>query len=182
MSNLGVLFQHEKKDIEKAAEWYRKAAEAGDTGGMNDLAWLFFKQITQKDQALKWAIDGVKKDTENDWLRHTAACVFAWNNRMAESKDLALIFIKNQDLLEKEPDDITTYFILLLAKGESQWLLKLFTGPDGEAAQLKDRFKPIYYAILKTLDHPDALRMGDELQQTVDEILAKAKQMDVDYA
>jgi len=47
---------------------------------------------------------------------------------------------------------------------------------------LKDRFKPIYYAILKQLDHPDFLRIGDEIRQTVDEILKKAEQMAIDYA
>jgi Bacterial regulatory protein, arsR family len=75
-----------------------------------------------------------------------------------------------------------TYLTLLLAKNEHQWLYDYFTSPEGEAAQLKDRFKPIWYAILKQLDHPDFLRMGEELAQTVEEVLAKAKQMAVDYA
>lgn len=57
------------------------------------------------------------------------------------------------------------------------WLYDLFTGPVGAEVQLKDRFKPVWYAILKQLDHPDFLRMGDELTQTVEEILAKAREL-----
>lgn len=45
----------------------------------------------------------------------------------------------------------------------------------------ENRYKPIWHAILKKLDHPDFLRMGNELTQTVDEILAKAEQLAVDY-
>jgi hypothetical protein len=58
----------------------------------------------------------------------------------------------------------------------------VFQSSLGEQQQLKDRFKPLYYAVLKQLDHPDFLRMGDELIQTVDEILAMSRQMAVDYA
>lgn len=182
LNNLGLIFEKKKKNIKKAIQYNHKAAKLGNLNGMNNLSWRLFSVKRQKSDALQWVVKGLEFDEHNDWIRHTAATVFAWNNRLEESKDLTELFIKNQELLEKATEDVATYFTLMLAKNESKWLLDLFTGPDGEAVQLKDRFKPIYYAILKTLDHPDALRMGEELQQTVDEILAKAKQMAVDYA
>jgi hypothetical protein len=58
----------------------------------------------------------------------------------------------------------------------------IFTSAQGEELAFKDHYQPIWYAILKKLDHPDFLRMGDELSQTVNEVLAKAEQMAVDYA
>ncbi len=64
-----------------------------------------------------------------------------------------------------------------MAKNQQQALYNLFTSPQGQEQEFKDRFKPIWYAILKKLDHPDFLRMGDELKQTVEEILAKAEQL-----
>jgi hypothetical protein len=61
--------------------------------------------------------------------------------------------------------------ILVLAKGQTnlfgKWLVEF---------DLKDRFKPLYYAYLNMVPekYPDQLlRMGSELKETVDEILAK---------
>jgi len=75
----------------------------------------------------------------------------------------------------------TSFFTLILAKNQAQPLYNLFTSPQGQEQNFKDRYKPIWYAILKKLDHPDFLRMGDELTQTVEEVLAKADQMAIDY-
>ena len=180
MKNLGILFSNEKKEAHKSIEWFKNAAEAGNAEAMVVFGWWLFASKQQKQKALEWVSKGL--DGGSDMLLYTAACVFAWNNKISESKELAIKFIGNHELLEKVPEDIITYFTLMLAKNEAQWLLDLFTSPEGEAVQLKDRFKPIYYAIFKTLDHPDVLRMGEELEQTVEEILAKAKQMALDYA
>jgi nucleoside-triphosphatase THEP1 len=90
--------------------------------------------------------------------------------------------IKDEIYLEKETDEVADHFTLLLAKNQAQWLCEQFASPAGEAVHLKDRFKPIYYAALKVLDHPDFLRMGDELRQTVDEVIEKSKKMALKYA
>lgn len=79
-------------------------------------------------------------------------------------------------------DELTSIFLLLLAKNQTQYLYDLFTGEKGRQLELKDRFKPIWYALLKRRDDPEYLRMGEELRETVEEILAKADQMAVDYA
>lgn len=186
MNSLGRIFEYEKQDFDTAVKWYQKAADLGNSGAMNSLAWYFFEEKKEKETALEWIREALQNENEyeidHDYLCHTAACVFAWNNRLEESKKLALEFLQNEKFLEVAPDDITTYFTLLLAKGEAAWLYDLFTGPDGEAVQLKDRFKPLWYAVLKQLDHPDFLRMGEELAQTVEEILAKAREMAVAYS
>lgn len=182
MYNLGWIFDEEKKDSGTAIEWYQKAAKAGDTDAMNALAYHFFTEKKEKEKALQLVTEALQKEAGDDTLNHTAACVLAWKNRLEESKRIALGFLKKETFLEDAPDDITTYFTLLLAKGEAAWLYDLFTGPDGEAVQLKDRFKPLWYAVLKQLDHPDFLRMGEELAQTVEEILAKAREMAVAYS
>jgi hypothetical protein len=108
---------------------------------------------------------------------HTAACIYAWHDKMPESKTSALAFLKNEQFVEEASEEVAAYFIAMLGKGEAKWLLECFTSPEGEAVQLKDRFKPVYYAVLKELDHPDFLRMGDELSQTVEEILEKSKKV-----
>ncbi|MFN0014190.1 MAG: AAA family ATPase [Saprospiraceae bacterium] len=177
MNNIGVLYINEKKDIESALEWYLKAAEAGNASGMNSVSWLLFTKTKEKEIALRWSLELIKKQPDAAYFQHTAACVFAWNNRLEESKKLAIEFLNDVELMENASDDITTYFTLLLGKNEAAWLYDLFTGPVGEVAQLKDRYKPVWYAVLQQLDHPDFLRMGDELTQTVEEILAQAREM-----
>jgi DNA polymerase III delta prime subunit len=102
---------------------------------------------------------------------------------LSETRSFLTIHASNlANELQASDLEVTLLFTLLLAKNEHQWLYDYFTSPEGEAAQLKDRFKPIWYAILKQLDHPDFLRMGEDLAQTVEEVLTKAKQMAVDYA
>ena len=185
MYNLGAVFLSEKKDLNKAVEWYEKAATAGNLLGMVIFSYYLFYEKKQKKQALHLAIKYLEEtlnEHEFDLFRLYAAGIFIWNNHLQESKSLTLPLLQNLSFIEKYPDEITTCLLLLLAKGEAPWLLDLFNSPEGEAAQLKDRFKPIYYAILKKLDHPDFLRMGEELAQTVDEILARAKEMAVAYA
>jgi TPR repeat protein/nucleoside-triphosphatase THEP1 len=181
MYNLGRLYKNERNDSEKAKYWYEKSAKLGNALAMNNIAWQYFEE-KNKDKAVKWITKGLTRDSNNDWFRHTAACIYAWNNDLPTSKALAVEFLKNEEFLEKEPDYVVTYFLLMLGKGEIKWLLQQFTSSEGEAVHLKDRFKPIYYAVLKQLDHPDFLRMGDELRQTVDEVIQRAQKMGVDYA
>ncbi|MBL7827451.1 MAG: SEL1-like repeat protein [Saprospiraceae bacterium] len=182
MYNIGTLWQTELDNLNNALEWYEKAANLGNIKAMNVLAWIAFQQKKDKLETVNWCEKIMKSSEARIDSLHTAACVFAWDNQLEKSKELAQSFLRDKDLLERVAEDIATYFILMLAKGQAQWLYDYFTGTEGESAQLKDRFKPIWYAILKKLDHPDFLRMGDELTQTVDEILAKAQQFEKDYA
>lgn len=182
MNILGTFWEKMKKDPENALQWYEKAALKGDSSAMKNTARLLFKQKQQKEKALHWVEKSLQIEPINEWKYHTAACIYAWNGDLLASKKNAAEFLQNGTFIEQEPDAITSYFIILLAKNEAKWLLQLFTSAESEALQLKDRFKPVYYAALKQLDHPDFLRMGEELAQTVDEVLAQARQMAVDYA
>ncbi len=47
---------------------------------------------------------------------------------------------------------------------------------------LKDRFKPLYYALLHFKNDPDYHKMPPELAEPVKDIIEKVKQMAVDYA
>ncbi|MBK6901427.1 MAG: hypothetical protein IPH04_01070 [Saprospirales bacterium] len=149
---------------------------------MLNLALNFFVQKNQKVKAMEFIIEGLKKDSNSVLTNYLAACIYAWNSRFEDSKVFALEFLKDLEFSKEIQEGNTNYFILLLAKGATQELLELFTSPEGEAAHLKDKFKPIYYALLKKLEHPDFLRMGEELAQTVEEILARAEKMAVEYA
>lgn len=79
--------------------------------------------------------------------------------------------------------DVAILFLhLLLAKKQYHTAYNYF---QQEEWQLKDRFKPLYYATLYFLqdEYPtEFLRMGPELKETVDDVLAEVAQMAIDYA
>ena len=72
--------------------------------------------------------------------------------------------------------------LLLLIKKDQ---LEIVYGLMNEFSHLKEQFKPMYYAVvflLKDERHQEYLRMGSELQGTVDEILQKVEEFRVKYA
>ncbi|MCH6558981.1 hypothetical protein IH799_01355, partial [candidate division KSB1 bacterium] len=67
------------------------------------------------------------------------------------------------------------------AKKQYHLTLKIF---KENPHHLKDRFKPVYYALMYFMqkEYPNEYRkMGGELKQTVEEIIAKIQQLAKDY-
>lgn len=88
----------------------------------------------------------------------------------------------NRIMIGSVDELIQSYLKLLLAKKQYHTAYNYF---QQEEWQLKDRFKPLYYATLFFLkdEYPtEYLRMGPELKETVDDILAEVAQMAIDYA
>jgi len=181
MNSLGWLYQSEYQNLAKAEEWYLKAAEKRNVRGSNSLAWLFFEQQKEKEKSLELASNASQTKPEESNYSHTYACILLWHNQIEKAWEIAPKFVWDKELQAKQSDDFLFFFTLALAKNQAQALYNLFTSPQGQEQNFKDRYKPIWYAILKKLDHPDFLRMGDELTQTVEEVLAKADQMAIDY-
>ncbi|MBP3946302.1 hypothetical protein [Psychrobacter sp. K31L] len=80
-------------------------------------------------------------------------------------------------------DNLNIFFedivIMLLSKNQIEMTLNLFTSYD-----LKEELKPLYYAtvsLLKDERDQEYLRMGSELQGTVDEIIQKVEEYRVKY-
>jgi len=89
---------------------------------------------------------------------------------------------------EMEEEEMTTFgpllIMMLAAKGQIAFALKLFEDERYRHLNLKERFKPFYYAILQETGESrrdDALRMGPELEQTVAEIRADFEGFRVQY-
>ncbi|QDK78481.1 ATP-binding protein [Spirosoma sp. KCTC 42546] len=103
--------------------------------------------------------------------------IYLWNNQY----NLLGFDITNSSYLNRI-DLYSSYLKLLLAKKQYHTAYNYF---QQEEWQLKDRFKPLYYATLFFLkdEYPtEYLRMGPELKETVDDILAEVAQMAIDYA
>ncbi|MDD5265689.1 MAG: tetratricopeptide repeat protein [Methylococcales bacterium] len=170
--NLGLLF-HELKQFEKAEDNFKQAIDLGVTGAANSLAWSYFETVqkNKKSDALTLARSAVA-DAPIFACLHTLATVALWNNEIDIAREAIEKILSTeswqQDINEKGFVDL---LILLLAKGQTNLFDKWQQQFD-----LVDKLKPLYYAFLNLVPekYPNQLlRMGSELKETVDEILAK---------
>jgi TPR repeat protein len=181
MYNLGVLYEYEFKDIEKAGHYYHLAIRKENIDAMNNQAWLNFETRRNKIESLIYAQTAYENDP-NIIHTHTYATILLWNNKFEVSYEVASEFLNNYEAFEILPNHITIFLMLLLAKRQYYYALKIF---NKNYFDLKDRFKPIYYALMYFIreDYPNEFRkMGSELKETVDEVIGKIQQMEIDYA
>lgn len=178
--NLAVLYEEEKHDLVAAEQYYRMAVDKGDGDAMNGLAWFYFRTHKAKAEALRLAEQavGLAKDVHNT---HTLAVCLLWNDRYAESVAAFRQFLEFGQL-DRFEDDTTLYLIFLLAKKQHHLLLELFAD---EPSRLRERCKPVYFALMQRLqdEYPkEYKKMGEELRQTVEEVLEEAESMAQRYA
>jgi TPR repeat protein len=181
MNNLALLYKNEIKDFAKAEQYYLQAVAKGDAGAMNNLAYHYFKLKTNPDQALQ-LIEKSVQIQKDIFSLGTFAVILLWHNQIERALPVIQEWLAFEDVSEKYPDDVQELLLLLLAKKQYHFVQKLF---EENPHHLKDRFKPVYYALMFFLQdaHPNEFRkMGGELKQTVEEIIEAVRQLEQDYA
>jgi TPR repeat protein len=180
MYNLALLYTFEYKDFDQAIHYYQQAIEQGGVKAMNNLALLYYVQGKQSLESLELAQKAYALDKDPEII-HTLASVLLWNSKFSESIEKVREYLNIPDHYLNWLDDVGDYFILLLAKKQANAAYQLFVDfPD-----LKDQIKPIYYATLSLLKEKypkEYLKMGSELEETVDEVLQKVKEKAELYA
>jgi TPR repeat protein len=171
------------RDIEKAEIYLNRALEKGvDEHEVNGIrAWAYFVCMTKPKVALDCGLKAYKEYAHKSWA-YNLACVQLWNNEIEQAKDLTQGFMYDDVLIND--DNYLILFFLFLAKEQYDFIYNYFTSEKGEAIQLKDRFKPIWYATLYYMQdkYPtEYLRMPPEIKETVEEAIAKVEQMRIDY-
>ena len=114
------------------------------------------------------------------------AQILAWNNEIKESLNFGNQLLSDEKYKNnKIGSNLENYLQLLLAKNQQEFLYNYFHSEKAKAINLKEKLKPIYYATTYYLQdkYPlEYLRMGEELKETVEEIIQKVEQMRIDYA
>jgi nucleoside-triphosphatase THEP1 len=166
-------------EIEEYIERQDEEVEANmvDTVG-SSLAWLYFEPKISKEKALKYATQVAKKENTLE-LAHTLACIYLWNNKFKQAIQVAGEFMYSAEFYKEDEDTINIYLMLLIAKQQYQHTTTYFEAPD---LNLKNRFKPLYYALLYFTGDKNYAKRPPELTEPVNDIIAKIKQMAVDYA
>jgi hypothetical protein len=156
------------------------AVEKGHADAMNSLAWLSFQNRRNRGESLQLATQSVEI-SKNIGNTHTLAVCLLWHDQFDESVRMFRTFL-GFDPFDRFERDIILYLTFLLAKKQHHLLLDLF---KDDRYRLKERFKPIYYALMHRLrdEYPKEIKkMGEELRQTVEEILAEADKMTLEYS
>lgn len=181
MNNLALLYQAEFKDNNKAEKYYQKAIDKGNLNAMNNLAYLYFQLKRNKDKALGYSISANNGDN-NIMRKHTYAITLLWNNNVQEGNEIAKFTFENKAFVCENIEDVKLLLTMLIAKKQYNFTYKLF---EENKFNLKDRHKPIYYALMSFMkdSHPDEMnKMGEELIEVVESIIKEINQLSIDYA
>lgn len=187
--------REELENYEKAEENYLMDVNSGELKAMGDLSELYFKhnKIDKKEEALNLAMKAFRIDNKLE-AAPILPSVLLWNDLIEESLKTSKLLLQ----LDNEIDEyneynnklckynkyINEYFIFLMAKRQFNSLLKLFNESE---FKLKDKFKPTYYALMYFMQKQDEQfeveykKMGDELRETVEEIIDEVKKMEKAY-
>jgi len=178
MYNLGLLYDEGFKDYKKAEKHYSMAVEKGHAGAMHNLAVLYFEQKKHKQEALKFSKEAVSLEKT---VLHSQFLgkVYLWNDQIENSIKTINELLQDNNLLEKYTWHLNQYLMLLIAKKQYNYVTEYFETPD---LNLKERFKPLYYALLYFTGDKNYHKLPPEISEPVEEIIEQIKQMEKDYA
>ena len=185
LSNLVNLYIIDYKDYAKVKILYEKEIAKDSKEIFNEYAWLLFEHfLNEKENALLYAQRAVENEATIHTL-HTLSCIQLWNNQPEAAFETANQILYDEKSIEDFESDYQTFLLLAIAKKQYAFVYDYFMGERGKKIQSKDRFKPIWYALMHYMreEYPiEYLRMGSELKETVEEIVAKIDEMSVKYA
>ena len=176
--NLGFLYHNTLNNYKKAEQCYLFAVQEGDVSAMNGLAWLYFQQTHEKQKSLHYARQTIEA-AQNIHTAHTVACIYLWNDLEEDAFAVAEQFMYSREAYEILETDILFYLMLLLAKHHYHQALSYFESSD---LDLRERFTPVYYALLYCLGAPDFDKLPPEIAEPVKDIIRQVKKMAVRYA
>lgn len=175
MLNLALIYEEQYQRYNDAERYYKMAIEKGDTDAGFNLALLYFEQAKNIDSAINVSSSVVENiDFSEDPRPHLHHIrILLWSQQYHEAFSL-LEKLLSKINLDESKEIFSDTLIFLTAAGQTNYALKLFEEDGYANLSLRDRFKPIYYALLHSagISRADEFkRMGPELLETVEEIL-----------
>jgi TPR repeat protein len=168
--NLALLYDYKLNNQEKAEIYYLKSIENNNVGAINNLAFLYFLSSKNKENANDLAKKSFDKNPDNI-SRHTYSLILLWNNKIEDAIQISKPVFNDPKLIEERTDDVELLINMFIAKQQYNYVFKIFSE---NKYQIKDKLKPIYYALMHFMQdkYPDELKkMGEELEDTVNNIV-----------
>ncbi len=181
MNNLALLYENEFKDLEKAEQYYKMAIEKGDARAMNNLALLYFQLKKNKQEALNLQKTAYERTRDVNEARGYMT-VLLWNDEIQEAIKLFESFFDSEEMQHEVNANISDILLMLMAKRQYNYVYKIF---QKNKYDIRDKYKPVYYALLTLMDekYSDELKkMGDELKESVQDVLNMINNLEKDFA
>ncbi|MCH9028665.1 MAG: hypothetical protein IH819_03420 [Bacteroidetes bacterium] len=175
-----MLYQTEFKDFDKAEKYYLMAVKKDDPKAMNNLAWLYYEMKKNKQKAAK-LINTAYKNERNIYRAYIFIIILLWSDEIERAIELYKKHFDKEEAQKDVNEMIQSILLMFIAKKQYNFVYKLF---NENKFEIKNKYKPIYYTLLTLMgdkQKDELRRMGDELQDTVDEIIEKIKQLAKDY-
>jgi len=179
MYNLALLYETESKDFDRAEAYYLMASDKEDADAMNSLACLYYQQKKSREKAVDLAKRALAIGECPTFL-HTLATVLFWDNQVQPALDCLEKLLADKEFIEQKPGETRNFLIRLMSGRRYHQALKYFQQKE---LDLKERLKPVYYALMYFMqdEHPnESKKAGREVLETVEEIVARVKRLEVD--
>ncbi len=181
MFNLALLYEDEFKDFTKAEQYYKMAIEKGRADAMNNLSCLYFELKKNRQEALRLQRTAYEGNKKINYARGYVT-VLLWNDEIEEAINLFESFFNHEEMQREVNADIGHILLMLLAKRQYNFVFKVF---QENRYDIRDKYKPIYYALLALMGEKYAderKKMGDELRESVQDVLTRISSLEKDLS
>ena len=178
--NISNIYGYKLNKFDKAEKYLKEAVGFKIKSAHNNLAWLYFKNKIKKEKALELATEAFERNN-GFYSCHTLTVIYLWNNKFDDALTIFNYYLKKIELFEDHQKDMQLFFLMLISKKQYETVFKIFAE---STIQLKERLKPIYYALMFFMkdQYPNEyLKMGSELKETVQEVIEKINELEKDY-
>lgn len=183
----------EKNNWKKGEQFFLKSSKWGKISSLMCLADCAFeeKKNDRKHYILNLLEENYVKIERKPIMFVGYARFLLWNNQIEKSVNIIkkvserlIAFLESnisEQLKEDIIDELTIYFILLMSKGQLNVMHEIFSNNETNYKQI---FKPLYYALMNYMkdDYPNEyLKAGNELKETIEEIIKEVENFKENY-
>ncbi|WP_293702606.1 tetratricopeptide repeat protein, partial [Thiolapillus sp.] len=163
-NNLGAVLG-KQGDLDGAINAYRQGMRHPLIKGQchNALAWLYYEQQQNLDEAVELARTAVELDPEAPDARHTLATLLISSGNWAEAQIEATAFLQlgEPDWLETGWEDLLRFFLEAVRHNRATESVRLL-----EDTKSTERLRPLYVALKTLAEGPDQLtQVAPEVRQ-----------------
>ncbi|MFY0598492.1 MAG: SEL1-like repeat protein [Cyclobacteriaceae bacterium] len=183
ITNLGLLYNEVFKDYIKAEKYYLLGMENKDILATRNMLVLIIDEDLKQyaEKGALW-LEGLLQGSSEQVPFLLKIKFLLWANKPSEATSFFDSVIDKMIADEKVSWHVQDVLSFAVAKGLKNYVFNLF---QKEQYQLKDRFKVLYFALMKIMEeeHPNEIKkMGRELEEPVMSMVEEIKALEKKYS
>ena len=187
---LAYLYHTKLINYKKAETHYLKAIEQENAEARFALGTLYLSEQRHAAAIEQFELASKEGNLDGSLMLASSQIAISKDFKKAESEYLKIFSDENFfNETSFSPSErlklIRIGLVFLISRKQFDFLLSFFNSEAADALYLKERFKPIYYTLMYFLQDKfpnEYLRMGEELKETVEEIIAQVEKMEEVYS